>query len=362
LVFLISTAVLIAGFGYYLFSGIGNDKSRQISLSLALISGQQALENGAAIVSPAQGGRAIIAGSSGTFSAKEFPILQLDLSLSDGVEDLLFFWRRQDDNGNVQTVFLPLNSAKLTFNLEGEKGWYGSISEAGLFVYGNNSTRIAVQSLRLLSATPWLSIKAEINHWYAVWRWDQRTVNFLRWEGIYFNPVPTVAVGLMFFLLVFIVSRLNTRRSVLMLTAFGWLILDGRWYWEQYHQWVDLDNQIVEFSNERVLSLDADMYRELDRLKNSVLPRESVRVQIVKAGPPNDYWRWKAQYYLLPYPVYNYGSKPAWGKLQKDDWVFVMGEIPGLQYDESLGLYSGNRRLAAQLMDKGKLGKLYRIR
>jgi hypothetical protein len=358
---LVSAIILMAVYGFSFYSESNAKEALSVDIDLSLIIGRAIQKDDIRVISPGQDGRAILAGVTQSIRTDDYRFLQLDMIHAEKVEDILFFWRLENDPASVKTALLPLNANGGLFNLGDEKYWNGTITELGLMVYGGQDTQINVASMKLMPPTFWRLIHAEFNQWIAVWRWDQKTAHFLRWDGINLNPVPAVAVWLLVAFVLYSFWGKEKKKAAIMLLITGWVILDLRWYWEQYHQVNDLKNQLVEFPKETVISLDAELYGEIERLKSTVLPQEPVRVQIVKSGPANDYMRWKAQYYLLPHPVYNYGSQPIWEKLQPGDWLWAMGETPDFSYDDMIGLYNKGNRLSAIKMDKGSIGTLYKI-
>lgn len=371
---LVSAFLLFSAFGYY-FQG-PNSGQGELAVPLTVVVGQSVSDGGESRVVPAEDGRAILASRVERISAADYPFLRLELSSQNGVEDILFFYRRSDELNRVQQLLLPLFPGQLTWFLGDEDGWKGTISEIGLIVYGDDSTRLAVESLRLLPNSSLISIDAELSRWLAVWRWDQRTINFLPWYGGRIAPVPTVVAWLLLAFLLLSVLKGNSPgknkllysvapgprwRIAVTLALLGWLMLDVRWFLEQYRQWSDLDSQIVDYPQGAVLAVDAELYQEVERLKRDVLPNRPVRIQIVREGPANNYWSLKAQYYLLPHSVYNYGGPPAWKWLQAGDWVMVMGKVAGLRHDKSSHLRLGSHQLPASLKSQSELISLYRI-
>lgn len=356
---LVSAVLLLSAFGYY---QQGQDSEGvELTVPLTVVVGQSVLDRGDNLVIPTEDGRAILAGRVKPSIAANYPFLRLDLSVQEGVEDILFFYRRADEPNEVQSLLLPLHPGQLTWYLGDEDAWKGGISEVGLIVYGDDSTRLAVESLSLLPSSNRISIEAELSRWLAVWRWDQRTINFLRWDGGRIPPVPAVAAWLLLALLLLRVMNGRRWQLAASLVIVGWLLLDVRWFLEQYRQWSDLDNQIVAHPEGAVLGVDAELYQELERVKRDILPREPVRIQIVRDGPANNYWRMKAQYYLLPHSVYNYGGPPAWARLQAGDWVMVMGKVTGLTHTNASYLRSGPHQIPASLKSHSNLLSLYRI-
>jgi hypothetical protein len=362
LALLVSAFLWLSAFGYYLQ---GQDSGGvELTVPLTVVVGRSVSDSGDNQVMPAEDGRAILAGRVKPFTAADYPFLRLELSGQEGVEDILFFYRQAEEPDLVQSLLLPLHPGELTWYLGDEDGWKGAISEVGLIVYGDESTRLAVESLSLLPSSSRISMQAELSRWLAVWRWDQRTINFLRWDGERIAPVPAVAAWLLLALLLLSVMKVKGPKRwqlAASLVFVGWLLLDGRWFWEQYRQWSDLDNQIVAYPEGSVLAVDTELYQELERVKRDVLPDEPVRIQIVRDGPANNYWRMKAQYYLLPHSVYNYGGPPAWARLQAGDWVMVMGKVAGLTYNKSSYLRLGRHQLPARLKSQNELFSLYRI-
>ena len=357
----VSAVMLVAVYahGFYNGSDVGN--APPLDIELDLIIGQEIEQKDINLIMPAKDRRAVLSEMLQGVQADNYRFLRLKFSHAKNVEDILFFWRLESSGHSINTAVLPINADGLLLDLGDKKNWNGNITEIGLIIYGGQDAQIGVSSMQLLSPDIWRLIYSEFNQWIAVSRWDQKTAHFLRWDSININPVSAVAAWLLAAFVLYAFFGKERIKAAMMLMIFGWVILDLRWYWEQYYQLRDLENQLIEFPKENVLSLDADLYAEIDRLKGNVLPQKLVRIQIVKSGPANDYMRWKAQYYLLPHPVYNYGDQPAWNKLQSGDWVWAMGEIRDFSYDDMIGLYNKRNHLSAIKVDEGPIGTLYKI-
>jgi hypothetical protein len=78
----------------------------------------------------------------------------------------------------------------------------------------------------------------------------------------------------------------------------------------------------------------------------------------------HDYERLKTQYYLLPHNIYNYGRFPIAGSAQQGDFILVLGNISGIEYNQ----YKGQLRwddsdfLDVTLLDSDAKGELFAIR
>ncbi len=280
---LVSAILLLSASGYHLQGQ--NSGGAELTVPMTVVIGRSVSDRGDNQVIPAEDGRAIFAGRVKQFAAADYPFLRLELSGQKGVEDILFFYRQADESSSLRSLLLPLHPGQLSWCLGDEDGWKGTISEVGLIVYGDESTWIAVESLSLLPSSSRISMEAELSRWLAVWRWDQRTINFLPWDGGRIAPVPAVAAWLLLALLMLWVMKGPKRwQLAASLVVVGWLLLDVRWFLEQYRQWSDLDNQIVAYPEGAVLTADAGLYQELERVKRDVLPDEPVRIQIVRDG------------------------------------------------------------------------------
>jgi hypothetical protein len=78
----------------------------------------------------------------------------------------------------------------------------------------------------------------------------------------------------------------------------------------------------------------------------------------------HNYERLKTQYYLLPHNSYNYGRTPPLDAIRPGDFILVLGDIPGLRYQQALGqlAWGTAETLAVALVDEDKMGMLLEVK
>jgi hypothetical protein len=71
------------------------------------------------------------------------------------------------------------------------------------------------------------------------------------------------------------------------------------------------------------------LYQYARQLKDHVLPSPGVKIFLLHDSALRDYRRLKAQHYLLPHNVFNFGKLPRENSLQKGDYLLVLDNVGG---------------------------------
>jgi len=96
-----------------------------------------------------------------------------------------------------------------------------------------------------------------------------------------------------------------------------------------------------------------------------VLPRPGARIFILadNRGELHEYGRLKTQFHLLPHNIYNYGDLPSRRHVRDGDYLLVMGDIAGLEFepDKEVLRWGEGERLKVTLVDQHPVGSIYRV-
>jgi hypothetical protein len=87
------------------------------------------------------------------------------------------------------------------------------------------------------------------------------------------------------------------------------------------------------------------LYRYARHLKDHVLPSPGVKIFLLHDSALRGYRRLKAQHYLLPHNVFNFGKLPRENSLQKGDYLLVLDKVGELVYAAESGQLQWHDRL-----------------
>ncbi|MEZ5571299.1 MAG: hypothetical protein R3E64_04670 [Halioglobus sp.] len=310
----------------------------------------------------------------GHFLADDFPLLRyaLDADLSGPRVDLI--WRLASDPATVKSVTLSDTDGNSQWlNLARSPDWHGEVLEIGVYVIANAADqRLSIGHLTLEPQSLRGTLCSHWADWTAYRGWSVPSINFLYGsvDRAALSPVEAAAawstLALVLLLVVSFFSGVVHRVALLAVVLLPWIALDLLWQHELESQLARTRDQFAGKSEheKHLADIDGPIYRYIQRLKQQVLPEQVSRIVILHKSYDHNFERLKAQYYLLPNNVYNFGRVPPDGGMDRVDYVLVLGDVPDIQYREdanALMWKRGKRSLRVALVDSDPLGRLFRV-
>lgn len=288
--------------------------------------------------------------------------------------DLHFIWREAHNPGEVHTVRLHRNPwGPSLVRLDGHPGWHGTVVELGVHAIGRDGGQaLRIDSLRFEPPDWRLALAAQLSGWTAFRGWDHSSINYLfrtRAEhGI--SPLPVAgawaALSAVLLWLIGVVRRRQAPAAYAAAALVPWMAIDLLWQQELSGQ---LSETRARFAgktiHERHLAdVDAWLYSYIQRLKAEVLPSAPARVFIMHDARKHHYDRLKAQYYLLPHNVYNFGAGPQHRAYRPGDYILIMRDTtdPVADEDGRVLRFASGHKLRVRRVDTDERGDLYRVR
>jgi len=323
---------------------------------------------------PGAGGYHAAAIWRGALAAEDFSLLRYDIQSQHPGPALTLVWRRAAEPGLVHAHPLSTNDiGSSALHLAGLADWQGSIIEIGIYaVARQEDAEVFIAGLALQPADWRGLIDSYITAWTDFRGWSHSSINYLEGaagpDGV--SPVPLAAawsgLGLLFLLLALRLAP-GAARGVAFATVLllPWILLDLLWQRELLAQLALTRAQFSGKSmHEKHLAADDRyIYRYIRRLKRDLLPAEPARILLVHQARGHNFDRLKAQYYLLPHNVYNFGLGPALRDMRKGDFVLVLGATQYPEYDPGGGrlVWEHGVHIAARVLDTRGAGRLYKI-
>ncbi|MEZ5501093.1 MAG: hypothetical protein R3E50_00005, partial [Halioglobus sp.] len=258
-------------------------------------------------------------------------------------------------------------------DLELSPEWRGTVVEIGVFVFATDaSDKLSISGLTL-HRTGWRGVLASYwSAWTSYRGWSARSINYLYGtaDPNALSPVLVAAAwSALAVVLLWLAGLLFTGvggGALAVAVVLPWVALDLLWQKELLTQ---LAHTRAQFSGKTVAEkhladADSQIYSYIVRLKSAVLPTGPSRIVILHNSRAHNFDRLKAQYYLLPNNVYNFGKVPPESGMAYVDYVLVLGEVPGLEFhplDNTLVWQHGRNALSVELLDSDPLGNLYRV-
>ena len=309
-----------------------------------------------------------------TFRAESYPYLSFRFDGLNRGQNLRFIWRTARNPGQLYSMLMPRRFAgRTTFNQAVHPEWRGTITEVGVHLQGELRGEPLVIPELIFETHGWRNLLATIwTEWTGFKGWTTTSINFLKGTpGLIQQETlsPTLAVaawagGALLFL--YLIGRKTNHHRVASCAAatlIPWIILDQ--FWQR-----DLSSQLSETRflfngksmHERHLSdIDGHLYQYAKRLKEQVLPLGDQRIFILHESEGHNFERLKAQYYLLPHNIFNYGRFPHSKASRPGDYILRLGQISGLEYesgDKKL-TWGDNEHVRVGLVDQDELGSLF---
>lgn len=311
-----------------------------------------------------------------SFRADNYPLLAYQFTNQQPGLRINFIWRTATNPRQLYTTPLHWNVDKhSTFNLAAHDNWQGTITEVGIHLVGGLRGQ-AVGIDQLVFAPPgWRGMVAAIwSEWTAFRGWTGTSINYLTGTPALpgeatLPPTPVVAAwsGLALTLL-YIFGVIRQKQTLVGLGAtllIPWMALDLLWQSELTAQLAETKYLFSGKSahEKHLADRDQRIYSYTKRLKEEVLPSSPARIFILHDSEGHNYDRLKAQYYLLPHNIYNYGRIPPAKAIGAGDFILVLGEVPGMSYQQETSLltWGKGKSLSVKPLDSEPPGQLFQV-
>lgn len=311
-----------------------------------------------------------------TFNASSYPFLRYQIAGQQPGVQIYLIWRTAENPTAMSSARLHWNIGQpSTINLGNHADWQDTIVELGVDVIGDLRDQPLI--LSQLALKPWSgqTIMTSVwSEWTAFRGWTGRSINHLQGTPGIATLSPTLAIAAWSGLALIFIFALGAIRGGHKITCYGtaivipWVALDLLWQSELTRQ---LEETQYLFSGKtshekHLVDLDRHIYAYTLRLKDEALPSSAARLFILHDSDDLNYERLKAQYYLLPHNIYNYGRTPPTAAVRPGDYILVLGEVPGLRFRPERGRLiwkesKGRNKLRVTLADSDPLGKLYKV-
>mgnify|MGYP001825189588 FL=1 len=302
-------------------------------------------------------------------AARDYPYLHYRIAGRHPGETVYLIWKTTDDPNRINSQRLDWTGDNdATIRLEENPDWQGNVTEIGLDIYGElREQPLLISSLGLSSGGTGPLLATIWTQWTTLQGWTQKSINRQGRPGST-DPTRTEAAAAWAGIAVLLLLSARASRREHPPIIFGvavllpWITLDLLWQRELTHQFAETRQLFSgKTMHERHLAdQDSEIYSYALRLKTDVLPEQPARIFILHKVIEHNYERLKTQYYLLPHNIYNYGRTPPLDAIRPGDFVLVLGDIPGLRYQQALGQLQWGKAetLPVTLVDEDKMGML----
>jgi hypothetical protein len=308
-------------------------------------------------------------------SARDYPFLEYKIANRHPGAKVFLIWRTAKEPETLKNALLQLTGGDTAvFHLAANKHWRGDITEIGLDIYGDlRGEPLTVASLTPLPASATALLKTTWSEWTVFESWNQSSINHLRGapRGALISPTAAMAAwaGLALLLLVIagLLSKTQYRVGYVIAVVIPWVVLDLLWQERLSTQLGETRYLFAGKSqHERHLAdQDGALYRYAQHLQENVLPEPGPRLFILydNKGERHAFERLRTQFHLLPHNSYNYGSFPVTKHTDDGDYILVLKEVAGLEYDAQQGKlkWGKNQQLSVSLLDDHAIGNVYLV-
>ena len=309
----------------------------------------------------------------GRLQARDFDTLRFNVEYLGPSITLKFTWKSADKPDEVQATPLLRNEHGLAaISLHGIAGWVGTIEEIGVYAVADTPEDTAlVRTLSLVSAGWRGRLESNLASWTAFRGWSNQSINFLlptpREQDN--SPLPPLAawmgLALLLATLYGVARRGHQPLTYALILFIPWLLLDLLWQDQLRSQLRETRELFAGKSmhEKHLADVDAYIYKYVTRIRKDFLPDEPATIILTHKVKGHNYERLKAQYYLLPHNVFNYGKGPAQAFYRKGDFVLVLSDSADPAYDADSGTLSWQRgpRLQVKELDVHSRGRLYQV-
>lgn len=309
-----------------------------------------------------------------SFSASDYPILSYKITGRHHGMSVSLMWRTRDNPSELYLVDLPWDEdGSSSTALHSNPEWRGRIIEIGLSVTGEPRESPLVVSHLTLEANSWRgAISSMWREWTTPRGWTLQSINLLHGTIRRKSLSPTVVMAAWGGVALILLAGTGLYRKRHDLPSYGavllipWIALDLLWQRELSAQLIETKHLFGGKTTHEKHQADIDrhLYRYMHRLKEQVLPSSPSRIFIAHNSKGHNFERLKAQYYLLPNNIFNFGQTPPSRGIEPDDYILLLGGLPDLTYLEHQGVlvWAENHSLKVDLIDSDPGGTLYKAR
>jgi len=310
----------------------------------------------------------------GRFQAADYPLLAYQIGTVFPGPEFKLIWRTTRDPDVLHNTQLSVADNELSWlDLSRIPEWQGTVVELGVYAFANAADdALSIDHLSLETLGWHGALASHWTDWTAFRGWTTRSINFLYGtvDEHALSPVVVAAAWTALAIGVLLIAGLFAGGlqpgALVAVLLVPWICVDLLWQRELMSQLTQTRSQFAgkTLEQKHLADIDGNIYRYITRLKNDVLPKTPTRVIVLHNSQGHNFERLKAQYYLLPHRVYNFGRKPPKSGLATVDYILVLGEIPGLEFDlqtSKLVWKKGKRSLAVEQVDKESMGALFRV-
>lgn len=310
----------------------------------------------------------------GRFQAVHFPLLAYQVDTAFPGPELNLIWRTSSNPGVLYNTQLSSTGDGVAWlDLARNPDWQGTVEELGVYAFAHEEDQELTIAHLTLEPLGWRgALASHWSDWTAFRGWSTRSINFLYGtvDSYALSPVLVAAAWSALAVSLLLIAGLlgggwqpGALVAVLLLP---WISVDLFWQKELVTQLTQTRSQFAgKTAQEKHLAdIDSHIYRYIMRLKDEVLPQASSRIVILHDSQGHNFERLKAQYYLLPHKVYNFGRMPPKTGLSSIDYILVLGEVSGLEFHpqtNTLVWKHGKRSLVVDQLDSDSMGRLYRV-
>jgi hypothetical protein len=310
-----AATLFVATYLYFLISLPGTTESvRELVVTPEEVKVGSALHSaGGQFILDAQG-RGELLWSGVHFPARNYPLLDLSFTEVSAGAKLTVFWQRVATGNQRYREKLPESAdSGSPHSLARSRDWQGTISDFGVLIEGTPESTVAVNTVRLLPATPLNQIRGILAKWAAVESWDHRAINrnlatVKMQNSVTLYPAPVVVLWLGFgFVFYMLLIRLSPRyqfdwRVPAGIFLVGWLSLDLLWQGELYGRLKETRTiyASLEPGEKRFAGGDAMLYRFVTQAMAKLAPED----ERVFVSSKSDYVGMRSAYFVLPKNVF----------------------------------------------------------
>ncbi len=310
----------------------------------------------------------------GRFQAADFPLLAYQVDTAFPGPALKLIWRTASDPSVIYNMKISGTDNGVSWlDLSRNPDWQGTVVELG--VYASATAPEDALSISHLTLEPlgWRgALASHWTEWTAYRGWSTRSINFLYGTVDHHALSPLVvaaawsAVAVILLLLAGLFAGGVQPGALVAVLLLPWISMDLFWQQELMSQ---LNQTRLQFAGKTVeekhlADIDGPIYRYITRLKDEVLPITPSRIIVLHDSQGHNFERLKAQYYLLPHKVFNFGRGPPKTGLAGIDYILVLGDIPSLEFNPQTNKLvgkHGKKSLSVEQLDKEPMGALYRV-
>ncbi len=310
----------------------------------------------------------------GRFQAADYPLLRYQIDGSFPDTALTLIWRTSSNPQQLYHADMHAkDSTALWLYLAGHPDWQGTVEELGVYVFASSAGQVASIDHMTLEPLTWRGVLAsQWFNWTSYRGWSAQSINLLYGTADRDAPSPVLvgaawsALAIALLLIAALCGVAWQPGALAAVLLLPWISLDMLWQQELMSQLGQTRQQFAGKTAEQkhLAAVDAYIYRYVMRLKKEVLPDEPARIAILHSSNNHNFDRLKAQYYLLPHNVYNFGRFPPKEGMDSIDFLLVLGDVAGLEFQpqsNTLVWKLGDRSLAVERVDRDSMGGLYRV-